>query len=341
MHKSREKWVDDVKTFACILVALGHFFQSMIHAGILQESIAYNWFNRTIYYFHVPLFFLCSGYLYQKKTGTGRWVENVTRKGISLGIPYVVFSTATWLLKEVFSGSVNTQNVGLAETLLLSPASPYWYLYTLFFLFVVTPRFGSGRAAAIGGLCAVFLKGLRLFGLVETGIYAIDSVMDNGLWFVLGMLLRFYRIGGTQNSGKQLAAGAGSFAAFLAISLLICLKDIHSPLLPLLMGLWGCSAVVLTLRNWNMNAKLRWLADMLAGYTMPVFLMHTIFAAGLRAVLLKLGIASPAIHVLSGIAVSFLGPIAAAFVMERIKLDFLVYPGKYLNSVKFKESDHV
>jgi hypothetical protein len=154
--------------------------------------------------------------------------------------------------------------------------------------------------------------------------------MDNGLWFVLGMLLRFYRIGGTQNSGKQLAAGAGSFAAFLVISLLICLKDIHSPLLPLLMGLWGCSAVVLTLRNWNMNAKLRRLADMLAGYTMPVFLMHTIFAAGLRAVLLKFGIASPAIHVLSGIAVSFLGPIAAAFVMERIKLDFLVYPGKYL-----------
>ena len=27
--KTREKWVDDVKVIACILVVLGHFFQSM------------------------------------------------------------------------------------------------------------------------------------------------------------------------------------------------------------------------------------------------------------------------------------------------------------------------
>ena len=27
--KTREKWVDDVKVIACILVALGHFFMSI------------------------------------------------------------------------------------------------------------------------------------------------------------------------------------------------------------------------------------------------------------------------------------------------------------------------
>ena len=27
--KTREKWVDDVKVIACILVVLGHFFQSI------------------------------------------------------------------------------------------------------------------------------------------------------------------------------------------------------------------------------------------------------------------------------------------------------------------------
>ena len=48
--KTREKWVDDVKVIACILVVLGHFFQSMTKANILSENDLYEWFNTTIYY---------------------------------------------------------------------------------------------------------------------------------------------------------------------------------------------------------------------------------------------------------------------------------------------------
>jgi hypothetical protein len=54
----REVWVDNVKIIACILVVLGHFFQSMTKALILPETDLYMWFNQTIYYFHVPLFFV-------------------------------------------------------------------------------------------------------------------------------------------------------------------------------------------------------------------------------------------------------------------------------------------
>ena len=51
----------------CLYIGLlGHFFQSMTKANILPQSDLYRWFNTTIYYFHVPLFFICSGYLYQK-----------------------------------------------------------------------------------------------------------------------------------------------------------------------------------------------------------------------------------------------------------------------------------
>ena len=62
--KTREKWVDDVKVIACILVVLGHFFQSMVKASIMPDSDLYEWFITTIYDFHVPLFFIYSGYLY-------------------------------------------------------------------------------------------------------------------------------------------------------------------------------------------------------------------------------------------------------------------------------------
>lgn len=97
--KTREKWVDDVKVIACILVVLGHFFQSMTKANILSENDLYECFNTTIYYFHVPLFFICSGYLYQKllKMGvTNAAVHVVLGLGISFAEPIV----AAWVMKK-------------------------------------------------------------------------------------------------------------------------------------------------------------------------------------------------------------------------------------------------
>ena len=165
--RTREKWVDDVKVIACILVVLGHFFQSMTKAKILPESDLYGWFNTTIYYFHVPLFFICSGYLYQKYSkvnSVGSWCRNVAKKALALGVPYVTFTTATWVLKKIFSSSVNDQIGGLGDTLFLHPTSPYWYLYALFFIFLVTPTFSSVKAAAVGLVVAIVAKGLILTG---------------------------------------------------------------------------------------------------------------------------------------------------------------------------------
>ena len=103
--KTREKWVDDVKVIACILVVLGHFFQSMTKANILPENDLYKWFNTTIYYFHVPLFFICSGYLYQKyskvsdftswkkecgEEGTGTWCAVCDFLDSHMGIENVI-----------------------------------------------------------------------------------------------------------------------------------------------------------------------------------------------------------------------------------------------------------
>ena len=339
MKELREIWVDDVKILACILVTLGHFFQSMVAAGILAETAMYQWFNETIYYFHVPLFFLCSGYLYQKNNGIGTrwsWQKNVIQKGITLGVPYIVFSLATWLLKEVFSGSVNSQNAGLMRTLLLEPASPYWYLYTLFFIFLTIPRFASGKTAVLFAGWVLSLKSLRVLGLVDTGVYAINTVMDNAIWFVSGMLMRFLPKEKWYQRPGMLTAGMILTAVFMAVSLRIAAVDIRCSFLSLIMGLLGCISVVFIMKSWAPGKGMRRIANLMAVYTMPIFLMHTIFAAGLRAVFLKMGIFNAAVHVVFGITVSFVGPIMAFIIMERLSLDFLIYPGKYIPQLRNK-----
>ena len=55
----------------------------MTKANILPENDLYKWFNTTIYYFHVPLFFICSGHLYQKYSRVNdfkSWKRNVAKK---------------------------------------------------------------------------------------------------------------------------------------------------------------------------------------------------------------------------------------------------------------------
>lgn len=191
MEKKREIWVDDVKVIACVLVVLGHFFQSMTKANILPINDLYGWFNRTIYYFHVPLFFICSGYLYQrfsKVDDIKSWGMNVVKKALALGVPYFTFSFATWLLKTIFSGTVNDEIGNLTETLFLKPTSPYWYLYALFFIFLITPTFRSSSMAIGGLIVALIGKTVILIGGGVRNICSIDRPFKRNMvcvWYVL------------------------------------------------------------------------------------------------------------------------------------------------------------
>ena len=329
--RTREKWVDDVKVIACILVVLGHFFQSMTKANILPENDLYRWFNATIYYFHVPLFFICSGYLYQKYSkvnGFKSWKKNVAKKALALGVPYVTFTTATWILKKVFSGNVNDQIGGLGDTLLLHPTAPYWYLYALFFIFLVTLTFSNVKMAAVG-LIAAFVAKLLILVWGGTGIYAVSTVLTNEIWFVLGMSVCAFDLRLKGKSGRGIIIGI----LFLGLSVAVYMANIQNSAVSFVLGLMACTAVILLAVDFEEKSgrAMRFLAK----YTMPIFLMHTLFAAPLRSVLLKIGIINAVVHVTMGLGISFVGPIVAAWIMKKTKwLEFFLYPNKFLGKAK-------
>ena len=324
--RTREKWVDDVKVIACILVVLGHFFQSMTKANILPENDLYQWFNTTIYYFHVPLFFICSGYLYQKYSkinSVDSWYKNVAKKALALGVPYVSFSTATWVLKKAFSSSVNDQIGGLGDTLLFHPASPYWYLYALFFIFLLTPTFKSVKMAVGGLVVAITMKTIALSG--GYGVYAVSTVLSNEIWFVLGMSICAFNV---RLKGRKVQ-GTICGLLFMILSVAAYKAEISGGVISFAMGLLACLAVILMAAGFE--RRLGRGVDFLAKYTMPIFLMHTLFAAPLRSILMKIGIENAVIHVVLGLGISFAGPIIAAWIMKKTKwLEFFLYPNKIL-----------
>lgn len=332
-EKKRDIWVDNVKLIACSLVVLGHLFQSMVRANILPNSDLYLWFNQTIYYFHVPLFFICSGFVYQKYskvTNIFEWRNNVLKKIVALGVPYVTFSTVTWLMKNVFSNAVNDAgSEGIITVLVSSPLSPYWYLYALFFIFLITPTIKNKKDMYIWMVSAVVFKTISILQYVGN-VYAISTILSNEIWFVFGMVCSVVDLDGiTRKTYKHLPVIM--VTVFVTVSITVFIWNKNGPMIKFILGLLGCLAVMLSVIKISKNNNQCSMMKFLVGYTMPIFLMHTIFAAGFRILLLKLGINNATMHVAGGICASVLGPIIATEIMRRYKwMDFFIYPGKYL-----------
>jgi fucose 4-O-acetylase-like acetyltransferase len=341
MSNQREIWVDYVKVIACALVVFGHFSMSMEASGLAADTALYQWFKQTIYLFHVPLFFICSGYLYQKLSkveSLASWANNVSKKLLILGIPYLTFTTITWATKTMFSASVNNMmDYGLLETLFLHPTAPYWYLYALFLIFLITPTaksrtaLGTMFAVALAMKCAVVTVGFT------NGVpYAIAAIFTNEIWFAIGVTLGFFKfLNQVQRHARPLAfASLGALILFLALSVLpfIISKASTGEIgkgAGFLLGILACLATIFLVSSLFARNQASPPLTFLAKYTLPIFLMHTLCAAPARIALLKLGIHDLAIHAIVGIVISFAAPIAIALIMERFKpLEFLLYPNK-------------
>jgi hypothetical protein len=175
--RNREAWPDAVKIVACILVVLGHLTQSMVKSDIMPADSLYGWFQMTIYTFHVPLFFICSGYLYQSFTRMESaidWWFNVRKKLLVLGMPYFVFTGITLAMKAVAGDAVNNvAEYGAVETLFLNPTAPYWYLYALFFMFLTTPvaRNECGITTTVAVACGA--KVISFSGITENISFSV------------------------------------------------------------------------------------------------------------------------------------------------------------------------
>lgn len=116
---------------------------------------------------------------------------------------------------------------------------------------------------------------------------------------------------------------------FIILSIVVYTAEISGSAISFIMGLLACVAVILMVADYE--NKFGKYIDFLTKYTMPIFLMHTLFAAPTRSVLLKMGVTNAAVHVVLGLSISFAGPIIAAWIMKKTKwLEFFVYPNKFI-----------
>lgn len=183
------------------------------------------------------------------------------------------------------------------------------------------------KATTVGLIIALAAKTIILMG-GGYSIYAVSTVFSNEIWFVFGMSICVFNI---QPKSKRVQ-GTIFGLLFIILSIAVYTVEISSSVISFAMGLLACVAVILMVAGFE--DKFGRVMNSLAKYTMPIFLMHTLFAAPVKSVLSKMGITNTVVHIVLGLAISFAGPIIAAWIMKKTKwLEFFLYPNKFIRKV--------
>lgn len=323
----REYWVDQIKILACFIVALGHFFESMVKSGVLTDGFFFEWMEIAAHCSAVQLFFICSGYLYQKYSvvnSISTWKDSITKKIFIIGIPYFAFSIATWLMKSISPENINQKNSGLVDSLFVHPIGQYWYLYILFFMFLITPTLQNRRMAISAAIVAFVMKLIAVLSGNLITVYLISNLFNNEFWFVFGMLLCLQKPGILSNKKTGIA-----LLVLFAFMCGVTVGKSRHPLLVIVMEVLVCIAVIMIFRENKPK-----LMDGLISYTMPIYLMHTMCAAVIRTILFRLGVSHCVIHIILGLCASIAGPIIIMIILEHLHLDFIVSPNRLLKKAK-------
>jgi len=323
--KYRESWLDYLRAFACILVTLGHLLMSFQDAHIIQQGLSVSVFVEVIYCFHVYIFFFCSGYLFQSKTRESEkeiYTYKIERS-INFLILYVVFSGVTYTIKLVFSSDVNTAvEYTFLDTLLKHPINQMWYLYAISVIYLFAYPIQTKKAEIIV-VCIVLL--IKVMEIGDSAIsVSVNYLFQNMIWFVMGQVFAYRKI----KPNKSISL---SFIFLFAIIFVIrSIFSVDSNILNAFLtflGIVGSTGVVigLTKNKATITGPMKYIAK----YMLQIYLLHTICAAGIRIILLKIGITHIVPHFVFGIVFSFIIPMACAMVAERIKfLNIFFFPTK-------------
>ena len=337
MKRQREAWVDAAKGIAILFVVLGHVVSSYHNSGLLKDATVFGFVYTFVYSFHMPLFFVLSGYLAAKAPAGGSALQRIGYKVLSLGVPYVVFSVVTWGVKFILSSLSNTA-VGIKELLAIAvfPINHMWYIYALMIMAVLhillrKPLEGlRGRAVAM--TVALVLRLLFKWTGWLSDWNLMDSVVEHLtshlFWYFAGV----FCAGWFQYRKPATRWSIPAAVAVLLYGALLWLLGDAQRRQPIVSTLLNGTGVVLFAFIAMYLEKSR-LLTYLGKNSLPIYLLHGLVISASRILLTKLQVpllfgATPMVVCgLLGIVL----PLLCYWVCSKIRiLDFCFYPGKYL-----------
>jgi fucose 4-O-acetylase-like acetyltransferase len=309
----RLDWIDAARGVGILLVVYGHAIRgveaaNMYHAPtlVVQDAV--------IYAFHMPLFFFVSGLFAGRRPGDTTTAFLKSRL-ITLVWPYLLWSLVQGLLNIAVGAATGPMvNKSTSWTELLSilwdPIGQFWFLYALFLcqLLLLLPR----RLFFLAAICAALFSGLFRGNIVANAIGDLP-------FFAAGVWLNAHRATQISASPRRTAvAGVVAWLLFVALIAAGGMADGTPASRPIHLAT-GFAGTIGTLCLARIAVDQIPTLATLGAASMPIYLLHVLFSAGVR-----IAIAALHLHV-SGLlllvlvtGVGVLGPLLVYAVSERL-----------------------
>jgi fucose 4-O-acetylase-like acetyltransferase len=303
--------IDTLRGFACLLLVAYHLIGISRWSGLrLDDSHPLRMVNEVLTYIRMPLFSFLSGYVYALRPYRTDPPAFIAGKARRLLVPMLIVGTLFALLREVTPGT-NFKGYDFS-TLHIVPVAHYWFLESLFLIFIVIVALEHFKAmASERGFAVVLFAAACLhvaepfpvyFGLLGAA-YLLPFVLF-GIWCnrfgdKRGLL-------GQLTLGASIAVAAALYAAFVAPSM-----PTRSSALALAIGGGACLTLL------RSGARVDWLA-WVGRYSFAIYLFHSIFTSASRIFLKKAGMSSLPLFISVGMLAGVLLPIATELVLRRV-----------------------
>lgn len=334
-HPGREAWLDGLKGFAILLVILGHVLSGYLDAGTFVGGYARFFGLRSwIYSFHMPLFFLISGFTFT----LAYWREgrlkrkNYAAQLLNLLWIYVVFALLQWGIKQAVPEMVNdAYDLEDLKRMFVEPLGNFWYIYVLFVIYLL----GAVTRAASWPLLWLLLPGALAVLAADTHLdwtnLTLYRVVYHFFFFALGSALCRYR---NILSSKKLLGVAAMTLSVAAYFYLFWYTRKWYATWKVAIAVATCFVNLTLFYRWRRLAELP-LLQLYGRYCLELYLLHTFFTAGLRSLLPMVGITGPWLSVWVNFLVSTGVCLVLAYLAEKCRwMDLLFRPARFLRRLK-------
>lgn len=337
----RIDWLDSARGAGIVLVVIGHALGGLIDSPLGAGLIGFRRAFFVIYTFHMPLFFVLSGLLVGKRIarGAGPFLKGLLPTVVW---PYFLWSAVQFSVIYALGSLVNRPAGDYWETILALPwktVSQFWFLHTLFWMHVIAviviPRIGRNWLVVIGIAAKLLLAYPPLAAML---VVPVKLIGNNLMWYAIGAALTPAGIGRLVIQRSLALRGAWLpllAAALIGVTLLavghygaeLPLATAASPeianlawRLPALgAAVFGAAATIAiaslpvfgpgragrTGRRYREGSLAQ-----LGRLTMPIFLLHVLFIAGTRIVLVRFAhIDNAGVLLVILVAVGLIGPL--------------------------------
>jgi uncharacterized membrane protein YcfT len=312
----RVEWVDAARGIGIVLVVFAHDVRGLELVGTSPLATQV---DRLIYAFHMPLFFFLAG-LFARQSARRGARAFVTEKLRVIAYPYLLWSLLQGVLQVAMTSETNSHLAW--RDLVAMPYQPimqFWFLYTLFLVFILFLVCHRLRIPTWGILAlGVGLSLLSSRGIPPRG--EIDSLCKYFVYFALGLTLSGplrRRLGGMRPLPSLVAGAAG----FGVLAVLVQRFGVQWPLAVLAAAV-GTMGTLFFAHAASAVPGLGLLRT-LGACSLQIYVAHSIASAAVRIALHRAGVDAPAIQLSLGTAAGILAPLALVRLTESIGFDYL------------------